>query len=919
MGIGGRRPEDAIPQEVIADRYAVESELGRGGMATVYLCTDRTTQAKVAVKILRAELGSAVVVERFLREIAFASELDHPRIPRVLDSGVADELPFYVMTYIDGESLRHRLDRVKQLPVEEAVSIATQVIAPTTYAHQHGIVHRDLKPGNILIAADGVYVLDFGIARALIASSDERLTSTGVAVGTPAYMSPEQALADGDLDARSDIYSLGCVLYEMIAGMPPFVGATPQAVMSRRFASPPPPLSETREGVPPHVEDAVGKALSRAPADRWQTAEEFGRALAGGVTSESVHRVRRHLESRRTTYARVIAGTILLAVIAGISLTGLMARRDHVGRAQRALASWEFEEAESALRAAVSKNADDPRAQLWLAQVLMLKGRPATEWKPLVLKAGDRVDALDSADALRAGALAALANDDFAEACSRFGQLVPVVRRFDPRDSTPPLALADCLRGDPVVIPDAATPSGYRFRASFHLIDSLYVALLDRHKSEASAYAVIAPRLERVLSVDARIMRRGTLAGSTNSSMYALPTLQGDTVAYVPYPITSAGPMVRLGDPRAIDAAIARNQQRLRATAEDWIRAAPADPDSHEMLAGILENAGELEGQDDSALSQLTTARRLAKMSPGTDAESFLRKVRLGHSHVRVLLRLNRFDSAGVLADSILSIPEPRGLDDEATRSALDYRWLLAALRGRVNNVIAMERRNAGHYPVMLPGGVETLPVEIARDAIALTNYAAFGGPRDSIVGVTGRLEERISALVPPNKVQGMRRAIFARPFALAVSAIGPGPAAALGPTGDPLARVIEAYARNNVRTARTLLDAVDVLRADRAPGQITMDVTFQHAWLRAALGDTVGAARLLDNSLRGMTKAPPSMLGQRTLIASLVRVMILRSELAAAAGQTGTAQTWAAAAIQLWGRGDPFIIAQLNSLRIRQ
>ncbi|MGK2961854.1 MAG: serine/threonine-protein kinase, partial [Gemmatimonadaceae bacterium] len=247
------KSRETPPPTIIAERYTVERELGRGGMATVYLCTDSMTRDRVAVKVLREELGSAVIVERFLREIAFASELDHPRIPKVLDSGVIGTLPFYVMTYVEGESLRERLDRVKQLPVEEAVRITNAVIEPMTYAHRLGIVHRDIKPGNILVGEESVYVLDFGIARAIIASAEDRLTSTGVAIGTPAYMSPEQALADGDLDARSDIYSLACVTYEMIAGIPPFVGATPQAVMARRFASPPPPLRETREGVSPQV------------------------------------------------------------------------------------------------------------------------------------------------------------------------------------------------------------------------------------------------------------------------------------------------------------------------------------------------------------------------------------------------------------------------------------------------------------------------------------------------------------------------------------------------------------------------------------------------------------------------------------------------------------------------------------------
>ena len=326
-GLTGKRHVDPIPPRVIADRYTVERVLGRGGMAIVYLCTDSTSGNRVAVKVLRPEIGSAVVVERFLREIDLSANLDHPRIPQVLDSGVVGDLPFYVMTYIEGESLRARIDREKQLPIADAIKIAQEVTGPMAHAHAHGIVHRDIKPENILLAPDGVYVLDFGVARAIIESADDRLTSTGVAVGTPAYMSPEQALSDKDLDARSDIYSLGCVIYEMIAGIPPFVGATPQAVMTRRFVANAPPLHETREAVPAHVERVVAKSLMRAPADRWQTAEQFSNALAapGDKDASRFFTVRQRLRERKRLVASVIAVPMIVgAVFAIVIVSGLL-------------------------------------------------------------------------------------------------------------------------------------------------------------------------------------------------------------------------------------------------------------------------------------------------------------------------------------------------------------------------------------------------------------------------------------------------------------------------------------------------------------------------------------------------------------------------------------------------------------------
>ena len=271
-------PEVQQPQ-MLGDHYRVERELGHGGMATVYLCTDTRSGEHAAVKVLRPELGSVVTKERFFREIAFASELDHPRIPRVLESGTSGELSFYAMDYVDGESLRDRLRREPQLPIDEARHIAVEIAKPMGYAHERGIVHRDIKPENILLSGNDVFVLDFGVARAIAGSAGERLTRTGITLGTPAYMSPEQVTADRDLDYRSDIYSFGCVVYEMFAGVPPFRGATPQILMASRFTTPPRPLRAVWPEIPEAVEHAVMMAMAKAPEARWQSAEEFAAAL----------------------------------------------------------------------------------------------------------------------------------------------------------------------------------------------------------------------------------------------------------------------------------------------------------------------------------------------------------------------------------------------------------------------------------------------------------------------------------------------------------------------------------------------------------------------------------------------------------------------------------------------------------------
>src|SRR5207249_990527 len=265
----------------LAGRYTIERELGRGGMATVYLARDLKHDRPVALKVLRPELAASVGAERFLREIQVTAHLTHPNILPLLDSGRADDFLYYVTPYVEGESLRSRLNREKQLPVDEALRLATEVAGALDYAHRHQIVQRDIKPENILLEDGQAVVADFGIARAIYAAEGERLTETGLAVGTAAYMSPEQAAGERDVDGRSDMYSLGCVLYEMLAGEPPFTGPTAQAVLAKRLAEPVPHVRTLRDTVPEAVERALRRALARAPVDRFATAAQLASALAG--------------------------------------------------------------------------------------------------------------------------------------------------------------------------------------------------------------------------------------------------------------------------------------------------------------------------------------------------------------------------------------------------------------------------------------------------------------------------------------------------------------------------------------------------------------------------------------------------------------------------------------------------------------
>ncbi len=262
----------------LADRYRIERELGRGGMATVYVAEDLKHRRQVAIKVMRPELSASMGADRFLREVEIAAKLSHPNILPVYDSGEADGFLYYVMPLVEGESLPDRMARDKQMPALEALRLAREVAEALAYAHARGIVHRDIKPANILLSAGHALVADFGIARAM-ESSGEALTQTGLAIGTPVYMSPEQATGATDIDGRTDIYALGCVLYEMLAGEPPFTGPTVQAILARSLTENPRPLHQTRSALPVAVNTTVMKALAKTAADRYATGAEMVTAL----------------------------------------------------------------------------------------------------------------------------------------------------------------------------------------------------------------------------------------------------------------------------------------------------------------------------------------------------------------------------------------------------------------------------------------------------------------------------------------------------------------------------------------------------------------------------------------------------------------------------------------------------------------
>jgi serine/threonine-protein kinase len=390
----------------LADRYRIERELGRGGMATVYLAEDLKHARRVALKVLRPELSPALGAERFHREIETASRLQHPHILPLHDSGEAAGLLYYAMPYVEGESLRSRLTREVQLDATVAVGIAGDVADALACAHAAGVLHRDIKPENILLTGGHAVVADFGIGRAIDAAGADRLTETGLALGTPHYMSPEQASGARVLDARSDLYALGCVVYEMLAGEPPFNGPTSQAIMARHAMDPVPCLRTVRSTLSPGLEAAVGKALAKVPADRFATAAEFKEALSRGLREPAVVRS----PGGRRRLAAGLAALVIGAGAAGALLAGLGPARSATADRERPIRSLAIaplmnltgDSSQVYLAQGITDQLVTTLAQIGALRVVGLKGR-AAELPGQELARTHRIDAVLGGSLQRAG------------------------------------------------------------------------------------------------------------------------------------------------------------------------------------------------------------------------------------------------------------------------------------------------------------------------------------------------------------------------------------------------------------------------------------------------------------------------------------------------------------------------------------
>lgn len=1009
-----------------ADRYTVERVLGRGATATVFLAHDSVSGKPVAIKVLKPELAESIGSQRFLREIRLTQALHHPHIVPVLDSGEFEHSLYSVLPLMDGGSLRDMLNREPQLPVTRAVEIARTIAGALDYAHKAGVIHRDVKPENILISEESVCLADFGIARAIERAINESSTSTGIVRGTPAYMSPEQASGDHEYDGRSDIFSLACVLYEMIAGIHAFVGPTAQAVMAQRLLHPPRPVSVYRPGVSPALEAVLKRALEVLPTDRFESAAQFSNALGealraapraattpldwmahhrrvlvagslaaaatlalgfaawrpwepgkafgavldttrimilpmegdssaprklafdlmqqgfarwkgvdvvdemamrdargsdqpvaddiGAQRAAAAGTAGRYVRAQLTrsggnlrlwsglfetrSGAKLYEATTTLepsmtgapAAIDGIVAALLLRRADaasagsHVLRAvllldsaMLAIESFALSDADSLLMRSLELDPGYARAALWLAQVRDWSLAPKARWMTWAERSlADRPVTAKEADLARA--LIAMGNGNFPEACEIYRSL----KANNPRDFASWYGLGQCHRQDNVVIPDSRTPSGWRFRSSSHQAASAYARAFElapalHQNFEARAYS----ELRDLLYARRSLLRAGVSKDPGKVNFYAYAWLQGDTIVHIPYPREMVSRGIVDSNPAGRAAALDRQREVFSKLAQAWAAALPKSPATKEALAVSLEMIG-----DERAVDTLRAARGLAR-DPSL-------RLRLAAEEVFMRISFARRDprqaeAARLLADSLLSRSQSASEKDAAVLSPV------AAVIGKCRLAAHLAARATSE-------GVASymeVPLQVAAAAESLTVMSAMGcrAPSDT-TGVRAALLAR----GPGGDPDSVEHAFFGR----AVSLTYPLDSARIGrlarASGDYVLAVQSAALAGNVSSVRTTLGEKS---QQRPPADVTPDAMYPEARAWIQIGQRAKAVEWLDPVLsrRGWLEL---MLNDPISAAALLRGVGLRSELADAAKDRGTARRYSAILSALWANADP-------------
>jgi tetratricopeptide (TPR) repeat protein/tRNA A-37 threonylcarbamoyl transferase component Bud32 len=1055
----------------LAGRYVIERELAHGGMAVVYVGRDRKHDRRVAIKVLDPKLAAALEEERFHREIALLARLQHPHILALHDSGEAGGSLYYVMPFIEGGSLRARLQQEGPLPVDDALRIAIEVADALAYAHGRGIVHRDVKPDNILLSGYAptdparrgswhAVVCDFGIAR--LTQSDPTTpggvdsttgsghTVLGMALGTPTYMAPEQASGDRDVDGRADVWTLGMVLYEMLAGAVPFDDApTPHAALVQRLTGPPPSIGARRRDLPRRVVRELDAVLTRAvqpdPAHRFQDAGEMSRALqacrdeagrgaahgwraaTGALTlaalgllawaglreqlqgqsavDPSLHvvlpftedgahpdglldgrntglllvdalsrwsdlrqvnttrvndAIARHGRPRTLAEARdlarslragrllwgsvgvrggrtvvraalydvldpsdsprehrvdvrpalpdleqkfgALADSLLLgtarahqAVRGALSTTSWTAWRAY-DQGHEALARWDLPKAEQAFAEAADLDPSYAHAHLWRAQALswMVDVPP-----PLLRLAAERAVAqgprLQPAELLTARAVHALAGGRYPEACTLYRQLV--VR--DSMDFAAWYGLGDCQTRDSSVVADAASPSGWRFRANYQAALDAYQRALSNLPSVHRAFGgSVVSYLPRLLVANGNQLRLGyAVRGRDTVTMAAHPSLTGDSLTFVPWPLADFAAVRPHTMPASTAAATTRNRQLLLEIAQGWAVAFPRSPEVMELLGIARESLGRLDG-DDGALAAF---RAVGGLTPAPDE-----RTRVAVGEIRVLLKLGRFAEARARCERLLA-RAPVGAQDAAVHA------VAAALTGRVAPAAALWRAAVGigdERP-----GVQSIPPALLAAARAHEAFAALGAA-DSVLAARAQVERLLLTELPATRRDAARQALLPSALALAVPVLGARALRGVEPSGDYLLELAAGAARGDTADVRRRFATLAGARHTMRPSDLSLDAVYVEAWLHAWLGDSATAVATLDGSLESLREYGTFMIRDVPQAASLGRAMALRAQLARRAGDAERAARWSDALTALHGAGGGALAARTGEGR---
>ena len=1032
----------------------MERVVGRGGMAVVYLARDERHGRDVAVKIFRSDTAPPDGANRFLSEIKIAARLSHPNILPLFDSGEADGLLYFVMPYVPGETLRQRLEREGALPMGDALSIAAQVAAALTHAHSHGVIHRDIKPENILFQAGQAVVADFGIARAISAGGWDEKHLVGGPVGTPTYMSPEQAQGGSRVDGRSDLYSLGCVLYEMLTGTAPFRGTTPEEIAVQHQEATPPPVHTVRPTLPATMQLVVSRALEKHPADRYQTAQQLADALTRlqtdpplGGSMAVVPPVRRSLAERAPRgwgmVGIVTAGLAALVYVtlgigkprgpaldparylvapflhragvapelldgeqcarlihdaltrwqditlvderwaadqlarlghdptledlvgmarragAGRLITGdVSAERDSlrvrgvlydVGHQERALREpvivlaatleqadarfalladsllipraqsaaaaggamgtrvlsawraydsahvvldqWDLDRAIGLFRAATVRDPGYGIAHLWLAQTRSWAGADAGEWREDLQAALHADQPLKPHARQWAEALSDLADRRFPESCERFSRMIVQ----DSLDFRGWFGRAECRAQDPLVVPDPRSSSGFRFRSSYQAAIGDYTKALRVIPSVHRAFRGAAfERLVSLLFAETNVFRQGTTGPGDSVGYVAFPALVADTLSFTPHPRTSLNDWNVAVIPGSNLEAVDHSRLLLRQVTRSWVTAFPASSAALEADALALELLPERAGTQTLLDSTLARLRAASRFSTSHDDQA-----RLGAGEIRVLLRAGRFVEAKARADTLLSVP--RAGPSEAN----GYLAAIAALTGRATMTAAFNRAGVAVPLPALPHRRLLLPAELRETASALEAFAALGLRGDSMNALFQRYEQQSQALLKPGDRAAADSVLLSRVYVTLYPSSESKPLRPFSPDADYLLGLQTTLRRGDTATVRQRLNDLDGMRRTARPGDVSVDATLVEAEIALQLGDTTGAMRRLDGSLNAIGALGMSLVEQVPQAAALVRVMILRARLAAAAGDPAGARRWAGPAAILWASAD--------------